>query len=57
METQTCDHETPPPPLGLEAAARLWIAPLQTFKVFSIAEFTQNYIFPNSDGMTVIQSS
>ncbi len=50
MEMQQRNSESPSAPLSQEAQPMRWIAPLQSIKAFSIAEFTQTFSSPGNDG-------
>lgn len=57
MENQLLDCNTAPDAVSSGEAAVGWIAPLQTMKIFSIAEFTRVDSFPGDDGLGVFTQS
>ncbi len=51
------DSENEPEPASQGAPKRRWVAPLHSFKTFSIAEFTQTSASPGDDGSGIFTAS
>lgn len=57
MEKQQSDRKSPADPVSSEVRPIRWLAPLQSIKTFSIAEFTEAAAKPGDDGSGVFTQS
>lgn len=57
MEKQQFDRNGVAGTVSRESQSARWVAPLQSFETFSIAEFTQIDTFPGDDGAGIFTQS